>query len=523
MRCVAKKRMGVNNISKVLGFVCVILLLASSVYGKPKPEKIRKHPHQGVPGEYIVVLQEDTRPEDVERIAKEIASDYKVELKQIFAWALQGFLVIGKDQKIEEMTADDRIEYVEQNATGVADFEDPSGAETVSATQWTVFNNEYQWHLDRLDELTWAQRDGQHNMCTEGRGSVAYIIDQGIWGGHQEFIEPVPTRLIRSVNFVGAANGAIESNNPCNAPTADTRAYHGTAVASVLAGTTVGAGKTQMVSLRVFGCDGSANTVDFIEALDWIAGPNNPYRATPGVINHSGFVPVTDALFTAYGDAVVRTVNATNIPFFTSADNYSTDACRFSPNNRPYTRTNKTGRAFVVGGTSAGSDASDPNDYRWQTWETVNGQVLPRIGESSGSNGGPCVSAYAPACDIYVAMYTGSSDYRRLSGTSFSSPLTAAIAARYMERQRALTGVTPTATQVYEWLLGNSTTVVQNTATAPTYWMCARTTAASDYQIYGSYRTNPGTCPTGYTLLQMPYTTNTSNARHVYWDEGYCP
>jgi serine protease len=500
----------------------VILLLATSVYAKTKPEKIKKHPVQGVRDEYIVVLQEGTRPEDVEKIAREIADDYKVELKQVFAYALQGFLINGKDKNIEELTADDRIEYVEQNATGKADFEDPTEA-PVSATQWTWWNNEYQWHLDRIDETTWAQRDGQHNMCTEGRGAVAYIIDQGIWGGHQEFIEPVPTRLIRSLNFVGAANGTIETNNPCNAPTTNLDAYHGTAVASVLAGTTIGAAKTQMVSLRVFDCNGGANTADMVEALDWVAGPNNPYRGMPGVINHSGYVPVTDALFTAYGDAVVRTVNNTNIPFFTSADNFSTDACRFSPNNRPYTRTNKTGRAFVVAGTSLSGAAGDNNDYRWQTWETVNGQILPRIGRDTGSNGGPCVSAYAPACDIYIAMYTGAAHYRRLSGTSFASPLTAAVAARYMERQRNLTGVIPTATQVYEWLLNQSTTVVQNTNTAPTYWMCAQTTADGGFRVLSTHRTQPASCPTGFQLLQMPFATNSSNARHVYYDEGYCP
>jgi len=497
--------------------------MTASLYAKPHPEKIKKHPHQGVPDEYIVVLQEGTRAEDVAKIAEQMARDYKIDIKEIFAYALQGFLINGKAKNIEELTADDRVEYVEQNAIGKADFEDPAQSETVSATQWTWFNNEYQWHLDRIDELTWTQRDGQHNMCTEGRGAVAYILDQGIWGGHQEFIEPVPTRLIRSLNFVGAANGTIETNNPCNAPTADLRAYHGTAVASVLAGTTIGAAKTQMVSLRVFGCDGSANTADFVEALDWVAGPNNPYRGMPGVINHSGYVPVTDAMFTTYGDAVVRTVNNTNIPFFTSADNFSTDACQFSPNNRPYTRTNKTGRAFVVGGTSLSGTAGDDNDYRWQTWEVVNGQTLPRIGRDTGSNGGACVSAYAPAADIYIAMYTGSADYRRLSGTSFSSPLTAALAARYMERQRNQTGVTPTAIQVYEWLLNNSQTVVQNTNTAPTYWMCGRTTANGGFDVTSVQRTNPGTCPTGYTLLQMPFASNTSDARHVYWDEGYCP
>jgi hypothetical protein len=509
--------------SRVLQVVCLITLLAGSAFAKVHPEKIKKHPVQGVKDEYIVVLQEGTKPEDVERIAQEIADTYKVELQQLFAYALQGFRIIGKDKNIEELTADERVQYVEQNAIGKADFEDPSESPTISATQWTWFNNEYQWHLDRIDEVTYTQRDGQHNMCTEGRGAVAYILDQGIWGGHQEFIEPVPTRLIASLNFVGAANGTPETNNPCNAPRANLAAYHGTAVASVLAGTTIGAAKTQMVSLRVFDCFGNTNTADFIEALDWVAGPNNTFRDRPGVINHSGYVPVTDAQFITYGDAVVRTVNATNIPFFTSADNFATDACRFSPNNRPYTNTNKTGRAFVVGGTSLSGVAGDDNDYRWQAWDVVNGQTVARIGREAGSNGGPCVSAYAPAVDTYVAMYTGTADYRRLSGTSFSSPLTAALAARWMERQRNQTGVIPTAIQVYEWLLGNATTVVQNTNTAPTYWMCARTDANGGFVINSTHRTNPGSCPTGFQLLQMPFATNTSNARHVYWDEGYCP
>jgi serine protease len=509
---------------KRVGLLCVVLLLAASAFAKTKPEKIRKHPLQGVRDQYIVVLQEGTDPSQVEAIAKDMSRDYGVQVGQIFAWALQGFVVNAKEKQIEELTADDRIEYIEQNATGKADFESPDAAPTVSAMQWSIWNNEYLWNLDRIDETSWANRDSQHNMCTEGRGAVAYIIDTGIWPGHSEFQEPVPSRLVASLDFVGAANGATDTNVGCGAPTTNLNAYHGTAVASVLAGTHIGAAKTQMVSLRVFGCDGSANTIDFIEALDWIAGPSNPYRTSPGVINHSGYVPITDANFYSYGDAVVRTVNSTNIPFFTSADNYSTDACRFSPNNRPYTRTSKLGRAFVVGGTIAGASAGDPNDYRWQEWDTVNGQPVQRIGGDSGSNGGPCVSIYAPAAGTYVALYSGATNYIRLSGTSFASPLVAALAARYMEKTRNQTGVIPTATQVYEWLLTQSTTVVQNTNTAPTYWMCLRSTATQFFPG-NVFRTYPGAnaCPTGYTLVEMNSATNSSDARHAYWDEGYCP
>lgn len=499
--------------NRVLLVVCTVVLVASSAYAEPKPDKVKKHPHQGVRDEYIVVLQDGTEPQEVHSIAQELAARYKLEVKQLFAWSLQGFLVGAKEKDVEELTADDRVKYVEQNAVGehVEDL--------TSAMQWTWWNNEYQWHLDRLDETSWPMRDGQHNMCTEGRGAYAYVIDTGIWNGHSEFIEPVPSRVVRSLNFVGAANGATDTANGCAPAATLTSNYHGTAVASVLAGTHIGAAKTQLVSLRVFGCDMTVNTADMIEALEWIAGPNNPYRGSPGVINHSGFVPVWDGLFQAYGDAVVRTVNATNIPFFTSADNFATDACRFSPNNRPYTRYNKTGRAFVVGGTNVGATSSDPNDYRWQEWNADN---TAKIGQGAGSNGGSCVSIYAPAVSTYVAFNTGSNAYGRLSGTSFSSPMVAAIAARYMQKRRAETGLIPTATQVYEWLLSQSTTVVQNTNTAPTYWMCVQQTTTGGFR-FTNHATRPASCPTGYQLVEMPFATNTSDARMVYWDEGYCP
>lgn len=498
--------------NRVLQIVCLVALVVTSAFAKPKPEKVKKHPHQGVREEYIVVLEDGIRAEDVERIAQELADTHKLEVKQLFAWSLQGFLVGGKEKDIEELTADDRVKYIEQNAVGqhVEDL--------TSATQWTWWNNEYQWHLDRIDETSWPMRDGQHNMCTEGRGAYAYVIDTGIWNAHSEFIEPVPSRVVRSLNFVGAANGATDTVNGCAPATVLTGNYHGTAVASVLAGTHIGAAKTQLVSLRVFDCNMNVNTADMIEALDWIASPNNPYRGSPGVINHSGYVPVWDGIFQAYGDAVVRTVNSTNIPFFTSADNFATDACRFSPNNRPYTRYNKAGRAFVVGGTSVGATAGDPNDYRWQQYD-VN---TARIGSGAGSNGGPCVSIYAPAVDTYVAYNTGAENYGRLSGTSFSSPMVAAVAARYMQKRRAETGVIPTATQVYEWLLSQSTTAVKNTNTVPTYWMCVRPDANGGFRSF-AHATRPASCQTGYQLVEMPFATNTSNARMLYWDEGYCP
>ena len=75
-----------------LTVMCVVVLMASFVYAKPHPEKIKKHPFQGITDEYVVVLQDGTRPEAVAGIAKELAEAYRLEVTSLFAWSLQGFI-----------------------------------------------------------------------------------------------------------------------------------------------------------------------------------------------------------------------------------------------------------------------------------------------------------------------------------------------------------------------------------------------------------------------------------------------
>lgn len=211
-----------------------------------------------------------------------------------------------------------------------------------------------------------------------------------------------------------------------------------------------------------------------------------PWRVEPGQLGRDGATEIyaraqnlqigrwqigedgTDR-FDAFGDAVVNTVNVTDYPFFVSANNFSTDACLFSPAAgsatdptvppRARTRGNPTGRVFVVGGTAV--DGEDPNDYRYQFWVQPGPPWQEQLGQDSGSNSGRCISLWAPRSSIYVARTTIEADRVngvsnasvRVSGTSFASPLVAGIAARYIEREINRTGVQPTAEQVYAWLL----------------------------------------------------------------------
>lgn len=379
-----------------------------------------------------------------------------------------------------------------------------------------------------------------YNMCPEGRSVTAYIIDLGVWRDHPEF--ETPSRVITQLDFSedradlsvpfgpDTTNGCHDTNGTTYT-TFNPSEWHGTAVAGALAGTHIGSSKAQIVSLKFARCsNGSFHDSDIVNAVEWIATPGtngNPNLGMPGVINHSGFVPSWDATnFRAYGDAVAGTVAATHFPFFTAANNYSSDSCQFSPADRAVTRNNgRIGSTFSVAGTSVAD--GDNNDYRFQNWDSP---CVSSIGVDCGSNSGGCVSAFAPAVGIYGAVLTPPANsifpYQvLLPGTSFASPLVAGMAARYIEQriQASPTHQPPSETDVYNFFLNQSVTAVQNDQTTTTYWACVGNLAGENRFYFVPYRTNPGSCGTnGTQLVQYNAVTNTSGARMIYWP-ATCP
>lgn len=481
-----------------------------------KPSKMLGH-HNAVSEQYLVALS-TTEASAVEGLARSLAKSYGLELIDTFPYSLRGFLARGREQNAEALSDDPRVRYVEQDAYFISP--DPR----TSATQWTTYPagpNGYQWNLDRLDELSRADRDSTYNMCTEGRSVYAYVIDYSVRRDHAEFESP--SRVVLSKNFYGTASGENDTANGCPVPgPALGWGYHGTAVASILGGTHIGAAKPQIVSLRIFGCDrlDPLYTSDMVQAMNWIGSPANPYRSQPGVINMSAYVPPWDGNFAAVSDAAGGIVESTSYPFFVSANNYSSNSCKFSPAagsvNRTYTKFNTTaGRVFAVGATSGGPPG-DNNDYRWQTYDP---DGRPAIGDGSGSNSGACVSIYAPGDSISFAAHTGTANYSMGSGTSFASPHAAAVAARYIQRQITTTGIRPTYAQVYNFLLNQAQTVILNTTTPPGYWMCVQPNGAG----WATVAVRTQQCPTSnYTTYPMPMVSNNSDARMLFWDEGVC-
>lgn len=424
-------------------FALFALTCLFAAYASGAPRGIVRH-RDGVPGIYIVVLADKPAPAAVPGIARSLAASYDLSILNLFPYAPHGFLASGNESSVTALSEDPRVAYVEQDAVTRA----PSSR--LSARRWFPSRDDL-WYLDRLDDDTWSEHNHTYSMCPEGGSVTAYVIDSGIFE-HQEFANNSGSSIQQQLNFVRheiPTNDPYPASDSSNGCAGFPEGYHGTAVASLLAGNVHGASYAKLVSLRIIGCaSNSAFTSDLLGALNWLGARS---VATSGVVNLSYFVPPYDPQFYAVGDAIRDVVNQTQMPVFTSADNYSTDSCTlFSPNHRGYNPINRRdGVAMVVGGSMILANT----DYRWQEY---NGSAAsPMIGPGSGSNAGDCVGVYAPAHNVTFALNEPSASqpqYATGSGTSFASALAAGVAARYVEWFTATRGRKPTAEEVYYFI-----------------------------------------------------------------------
>jgi hypothetical protein len=266
--------------------------------------------------------------------------------------------------------------------------------------------------------------------------------------------------------------------------------------------------------------DLKAQTVQMaIEGVDWILGTNNPNPKSHAVVTFSTYrvvgtegvtepVEISGSRSLSFEQAV-RKLLAAGLTVTASANNQNGNACDTSPGRMSINNPSVADRGDVITvggsmllnnpdqlragfpnpanggapgtsglGTEPAYDKSRPTlDARWRCGPgdsdgcTQNGMadpppspVLPTdpddayIKSTVGSNGGACVTLFAPAKNVTVAQITGPAAYRdrrtaggNASGTSWSAPIVAGVAAQILEAHR-----TYTAAQVRELLLQNA-------------------------------------------------------------------
>ncbi len=229
------------------------------------------------------------------------------------------------------------------------------------------------WGLDTIDRIN----DISYNYNYTGKGVTAYVVDTGI-SNHSEFITKNVSRLTGGISFVYGNTDYGDCNG------------HGTHVASILGGNICGVAKeVDIVSVRVFDCNGRGRYSVLLKALNWIT------KQKKGVVNLS-LTGLKYSLLNEVIDSMVRK----GFIIVSAAGNNNLDACGYSPASAKL--------AITVGCMERG------NIHCWH------------------SNEGKCVSIFAPGAGVLGANIKGG--YVTKSGTSMASPHVAGIAAQIKER-----------------------------------------------------------------------------------------
>lgn len=240
------------------------------------------------------------------------------------------------------------------------------------------------WSLDRMDERQ-AVFDGVFRY-TPGTGTHIYILDTGIRCGHNEFAGRIGNGTTQ-LSFSSGASPCIDQDG------------HGTAVASVAAGTTYGVAKGATLHPVRINDNGDAYDSDIIAGLDWVA--NNAIH--PAVANLSyGAVPWSFSV----RDAVEGLINS-GVAMTKSAGNSNFDAFE--------DRVNRANGAIIASATD---------------------RVGQRANFASGLAAyGPTVTVWAPGYEIRAASNNDNSSFVIVYGTSFSAPYSAGVAASFLQTE----------------------------------------------------------------------------------------
>lgn len=301
----------------------------------------------------------------------------------------------------------------------------------------SAFPDNLLWHLDRVDQPS-AELDGRAFRGFGGAGAVIYVVDSGVLAAHDEF----DSRVIGGIDLVPASGNPCPSPDqalqPCgNTPATVALASHGSGAASVAGGMRVGvAPDAAIVSVRIISAYSNPTMARFDAALDAIRehafDPRTPPFRT-AIVNFSLSVPEPDSSGVSAA-AIEEKMRAMT----TGVDSDG----RWDANGKRFFFTFAAGNAPAAcpaGGVSAIFPA--------RMARHAHGMVS--VGGMTAANGlwsGGCVGeVYAPAEEIFVATSTAHNHYRgggpvfARSGTSWSAPIVAGLAARLLHLEPNLT------------------------------------------------------------------------------------
>jgi subtilisin family serine protease len=353
--------------------------LAGTGNGGAVVSKLR-HLRSAIPNQYIVKFRDEISKKEIRQVVQELTSRNRRVLR-LYSNILNGFAIRLTEQQAQELSQDERVEYVEEDAkmsvnqvaltpcgTAAKDGHIPKCVSQQASPDY----------LDRLNQNT-SSLDGVYTQSGTGKNINVYVMDTGVLTTHTDF-----QGRATSVYDATKLNDG-NSSKDCNG--------HGTFVAGLIGGSVYGIAKEANIrSVRVLDCTGAGSTSNIIAAIDWITA-NAP---RPSVVNMS-FGGAKD---TSLQNAVQNAIKL-NYVFVVAAGNDNVDVSGVSP-------------ASVAPAYTVGSRDTEEN-------------------RAAFSNYGGSVDYYLPGVNIYSVFNTSTTSQAIGSGTSFSAPIVAGMFAVQLE------------------------------------------------------------------------------------------